>query len=177
MAKTLVLYKSKYGSTKQYAEWIAQDIGAKALSVSDARPEMLDNIDTLVFGGHLHASSIAGSEFVRNNWARLEGKNVVIFTVSGSKPDDPNLQAAVAGNFPASIRVKAVFFYLRGRAGKLDLLDSILMLFPKMKAYFEYNRTKDKAVLEAYEKMHTFDFVSRESIAPIVKRLRELTPR
>jgi len=174
MAKTLVVYKSKYGSTKQYAEWIAQDIGATALPVDDAKPEMLDGVGTLVFGGHLHASSIAGSKFVRSNWERLKGKNVIIFTVSGSQPDDPDLQAAVAGNFPASIREKAAVFYLRGRAGKLDFLDSTLMLFPKMKAYLEYMKTKDKGALEAFEKMHTFDFVSRESIAPIVKKVRDL---
>ena len=29
--KGIILYKSKYGATKQYAEWIAEDLGCEAL--------------------------------------------------------------------------------------------------------------------------------------------------
>jgi hypothetical protein len=170
--ETLIIYKSKYGSTKQYAEWIAKAVGAKAIPLSEATPGALSPYSTLVFGGHLHASSIGCSAFVRKNWGLLSGKKIIIFTVSGSPPSDPGLKSTIGANFPPEILRKAKIFPLRGRAGKLDWLDGLLMLFPKAKAYLEYKKTGDRRALEAYEKMLTFDFMDKKSIAPIVKAIK-----
>ena len=35
MSKAIVIYTSKRGSTKQYAEWIAEDLGCGAVPLSD----------------------------------------------------------------------------------------------------------------------------------------------
>ena len=37
MGKAIVIYTSKRGSTKQYAEWIAEDLGCEAIAFSDPR--------------------------------------------------------------------------------------------------------------------------------------------
>ena len=37
MKKTAVIYGSKYGATKQYATWIAEELGADLINYKDAK--------------------------------------------------------------------------------------------------------------------------------------------
>jgi flavodoxin len=56
--KTLVVYKSKTGYTKKYAEWIAEELSADILEVSKVNINILASYDTVIFGGSLHAVGI-----------------------------------------------------------------------------------------------------------------------
>jgi len=38
MRKTVVIYKSKYGKTKQYAEWIAAELNAPLFDHTEIKP-------------------------------------------------------------------------------------------------------------------------------------------
>lgn len=58
MAKGIVIYTSKRGSTKQYAEWIAEDLGFEALPLSDARGVDLHDYGCIVYGGWIRGSGI-----------------------------------------------------------------------------------------------------------------------
>ena len=57
MTKIAVIYKSKYGSTKQYAEWIAQALDAPLFEASSVNPAQLAEYDVVVYGGGLYAGS------------------------------------------------------------------------------------------------------------------------
>ena len=39
--KTIVVYRSKYGSTKKYAEWISAELGCEMLEFKEAKIENL----------------------------------------------------------------------------------------------------------------------------------------
>jgi menaquinone-dependent protoporphyrinogen IX oxidase len=39
--KSIVIYKSKYGSTKTYAEWIASELSCEAVDAKNIRAEQL----------------------------------------------------------------------------------------------------------------------------------------
>ena len=58
MAKSIVIYTSKRGSTRQYAEWIAEDLGCKALPLSDAKGIDLHEYDCVIYGGWIRGSGI-----------------------------------------------------------------------------------------------------------------------
>jgi len=60
MNKTAVIYKSKYGSTKEYANWIAEELGGKLFDVSEITAQKLEDYNTVIFGGRIHAGSIQG---------------------------------------------------------------------------------------------------------------------
>lgn len=55
MRKIAVVYKSCHGSTKQYAEWIAEETGADLFNVDDCTGSDMSDYDTIVFGGCIHA--------------------------------------------------------------------------------------------------------------------------
>ena len=77
---TIVIYKSKYGSTKQYAEWIAQDLGCDVLEAKSVNSEMLTKYDTIIYGGGLYAEIIAGVSILTKNIDKLKDKKLIVFT-------------------------------------------------------------------------------------------------
>ncbi|NLE01149.1 MAG: flavodoxin, partial [Fibrobacter sp.] len=52
--KIIVVYKSKYGTTKRYAEWIAEEVKADLFEQSAVSVEDLLKYDIIVYGGSLH---------------------------------------------------------------------------------------------------------------------------
>ena len=50
MPGALVLYGSRYGYTRTYAQWIAEDLGGTALDLASANPEDIAEADVVVLG-------------------------------------------------------------------------------------------------------------------------------
>ena len=81
MRRIAVVYKSKHGTTKQYAEWIAEETGADLFNVDQCKGSDLSDYDTIVFGGCIHAGGIQGIEFLRKNMGTFCVKDVFAFAV------------------------------------------------------------------------------------------------
>lgn len=77
---TIVIYKSKYGSTKQYAEWIAEELGCEALDAKNVKIDDLEKYDTIVYGGGLYAEVINGVILLTKNMDKLEGKKLIVYS-------------------------------------------------------------------------------------------------
>ncbi len=78
--KTAVIYKSKYGSTKAYASWIAEELGCKAYDAKEVNLQKLCEFDTIIYGGGLYAEVIAGITLITKNFDKLSDKNLIVFT-------------------------------------------------------------------------------------------------
>jgi hypothetical protein len=168
---TLVVYSSKYGSTKEYAEWIAEDIGADIKRLSDVTDADLDSHDVIVFGSYLHIGKIVDVDFLQKKWSLLSQKRVVLFTVSGAGPGSEE-QKFYENNLPTRIRSTITHFAFPGRAKNLDVKDTLLMLFPRGAALLTYLRERTPKNWAAYEHFRSFDGVKREHIAPLVAAVR-----
>ncbi len=49
--KIVVIYKSKYGSSKKYAQWIAEEVNGDLFNSSNIKEEKLKEYDIIVYGG------------------------------------------------------------------------------------------------------------------------------
>ena len=87
MNKTIVIYKTKYGSTKSYGEWIAEDLGCCAVNAKDVKINDLLQYDTIIYGGGLYAEIINGVSLITKNFDKLSDKKVIIYT-TGITPLD-----------------------------------------------------------------------------------------
>ena len=76
----IVLYKSKYGSTKAYAQWIAEDLGCEAKDAKGVKVDDLLTYDTIIYGGGLYAENIAGASLITKNIEKLKDKKLIIYT-------------------------------------------------------------------------------------------------
>ncbi|MFA6525084.1 MAG: flavodoxin domain-containing protein [Patescibacteria group bacterium] len=85
---TLILYKSKWGTTKQYAEWIHSAYPESDIfSIDDFDSKKLDNYETIVIGGRTYIGRIQIGKFLVGNWNVLKDKNVYLFSVGLIHPD------------------------------------------------------------------------------------------
>ena len=83
----IVIYKSKYGSTKTYAEWIAEELSCKAVDAKQVKIDDLSDYDTIIYGGGLYAEVIAGITLITKNMEKLSGKKLIVYT-TGITPLD-----------------------------------------------------------------------------------------
>ena len=84
---TIVVYKTKYGSTEVYAKWIAEELGCEAKDAKDVKINDLMNYDTIIYGGGLYAEIINGVTLITKNLDKLKGKKLIVFT-TGITPLD-----------------------------------------------------------------------------------------
>lgn len=83
----IVIYKSKYGSTKTYAEWIAGELSCRAVESKSINADELAAYDVIIYGGGLYAEIINGVSLVTKNLERLKGKKIAVFS-TGITPID-----------------------------------------------------------------------------------------
>ena len=83
----IVVYKSKYGSTKAYAEWIAEELGCEAVDAKSVKADDLTVYDAIVYGGGLYAEIISGVSLITKNLSKLEGKKIAVYS-TGITPLD-----------------------------------------------------------------------------------------
>ena len=83
----IVIYKSKYGSTKAYAQWIAEALSCRAVDAKQVKAADLEAYDTIVYGGGLYAEVIAGVTLITKNLDKLKGKKIAVFS-TGITPLD-----------------------------------------------------------------------------------------
>jgi menaquinone-dependent protoporphyrinogen IX oxidase len=171
-SKTIVIYKSKYGSTKKYAEWIAAELSADLRSRSEVKVDDLNNYDTIIYGGSLHAVGISGLELIKENLNSFNNKKIIVFSVGAAPIKEETINAVVEANFGPEERSKIKFFAMRGafNYGKLNLVDKTLMFLLKLKLKSkkpEDLNDDNRGLLESYEK--PADFTDKASIIPLVK--------
>jgi len=109
-AKILVAYKSRYGSTQQYARWIAEDLGADLREHREVNAAVLRGYDCVVYGGGLYAGGILGAGLVAKNPC----SNLVVFTVGAADPATTDYTKILGKNFPPEARQPLRVFHLRG---------------------------------------------------------------
>lgn len=78
--RTIVLYESKVGSTKKYAEDIAMGISAEVMPLKKFKWKKISDYDTIVFGGWVLGGKIKGIDEFLSHYHLMEDKNVLIFS-------------------------------------------------------------------------------------------------
>ena len=157
MKKIAVIYKSKYGATKRYAQWIAGSLEAELFEASGVKPSQLQDWDVVVYGGGIYASSISGVKLVAENAC----KSLVVFTVGIADPAITDYSDILAKNFKPERLPQVKAFHFRGGIdyAKLSLVHKGLMAMVNKHAQkkpTEQRTSDDLAVLETYGKKADF---------------------
>jgi len=173
MSKIAVIYKSHYGTTKQYAEWIAEALGASLMEASAVKPQQLMDYDVVVYGGGLYAGGILGAKLV----AKHPCKQLVVFTVGLADPGTTDYASILSRTFSPEKLVQTKAFHLRGGVdySKLGFIHKTLMAMVKKAAEKkpEAERTsEDSAIIETYG--GKVDFMSKAAIAPLVEYVKSI---
>lgn len=112
--KAIVIYNSKTGFTKRYAQWIAQAAGADCLELSAAKKENLAPYEAIVFGGWACAGSISKLRWFKSNLDQWAGKKLIVFCVGASPIENPEIEPILKRNFSDSELEQVNLFYCPG---------------------------------------------------------------
>ena len=171
--KGIILYTSKYGATKRYAEWLAEETGFDCIETRKAKIEDVKQYDAILLGGGIYASGIAGLSFLKKNIDRLRGKKVIVFCDGASPYEETAFQQIVAHNLKDSL-AGLPCFYCRGAwdPDTMSLTDRTLcrMLQKAVaKKKPEDCEIWEKALLEAGDQKH--DWTDRSYLAPVLEAI------
>jgi menaquinone-dependent protoporphyrinogen IX oxidase len=119
--RVLIVYQSKYGSTKQYAQWINKDIPSDLVDAEKGDKPEFAGYDVIVFGGYIRMGGIVIAPLIVKSWGDIKAKKVILFTVSGTPPGHPNIEKIYHSDLPGEIRKEIKYFPLRGKIVSKDL--------------------------------------------------------
>lgn len=175
-SKVLVIYYSKTGFTKKYAEWIGEslssDMSCDVIPYEKRKKIQLSRYDTILFGGGFHAGQINGLKWFKaqvNKLSEQSGIRVAVFATGGMPSEAPNVEQSMRQNFTEQEWEKIKTFYLPGGMcyEKMGVGDKIMMaIFRAM--------LKEAKVDDQMRQIvsHSYDITSKDAIAPIVEWCR-----
>lgn len=173
--KTVVVYKSKSGYTRTYAEWLAEELGADLKENNRLKAEELLGYDTIIYGGGMYAGGINGLKLIKQNLESLKGRNIAVWA-TGANPGRPEeMQAVWEKHFSPEQLSGIRTFYLRG-GFDLSLCstgDKVLMKLLKSHLQKKEDPTEDeKGILSMCER--SVDFRDRKNIEELCAWVRGL---
>ncbi len=175
--KVIVLYKSHYGSAKQYAEWLAEETGGDCFDLDSVKVEVLKDYDVVLFGGGLYAAGISGIKTFKKMYEQLKDKKVIVFGVGLSPSREKALQDVRNASFSEEMKNHIPLFLLRGA---FDFKKQSFMHKMMMKVMEKKIKSKDPSQLTDDDKgllncmKEPVDYLDKESIKPILEAIDEM---
>ena len=151
--KVLILYKSKAGSTKQYAEWLHQAIKESVIyDLGEFNIDDISHYDLIIIGSRTYMGRIDAQKFIVKNWAALKERRVFLFSV-GLLPQEEEASRQAYELIPKEIRAKLLGYEkLPGRLDfeSLNLLDKTIS---KLLGTKQSDNVKKSEIMRILEKI------------------------
>ena len=157
--KGAIYYATRYGSTRQYARWIADATELPAHNIDEGH-EGLEECDFVVLGCPVIYHKLLGHGWIKRHLDTFMQKPVILFTVSGA-PAGEKLDGWIARSLPQDLIERAHHFVLQGRQDPKDLtlFDRTMLIIGGL---FNPDRKAGR------EELKGFDYMDKESIQPLV---------
>jgi menaquinone-dependent protoporphyrinogen IX oxidase len=171
--KTVVIYKSKTGFTKTYAEWIAEELQCDLKENNKLALSDIENYDCIIYGGGMYAGGIYGWELIKDNLQALADKKLVLWATGCNPGRKENMDAVWKNQIPEEYFDQVHPFYLRGGFdyNKLGKVDKVLMKMLKVKLKNDKNPSSDTiGMLNAYDVPE--DHRKKENIKELIDCVR-----
>ncbi len=169
----LIIYGSKYGTTKKYALHLSNITNIPLKEYKDVKN--IDSYETIVYFGALYAGGVLGMKKTFAKLINLENKKIIIATVGLGDPkileNTNNIKAGMKKQISNELYEKAHIYHLRGGIdySKLSLTHKTMMklLYKKAKSLPDEKRNEEtNTFIETYNEV--VDFVDFNSLAPII---------
>lgn len=172
--KRIVVYKTKTGFTEKYAHWIAEDLGCEAVRLEKFSASQMSRYDVVIFGGGIHAGTINGIGFVKNNLSALENKKIIVFATGATPAIPSEIERFEKANIPPKNHISFFYFQSGMNYAKMHGRDKLLMSM--FKAFLKLKKTKsdvEKGAADAIR--HSYDYSNRDYIAPLIQYINSLS--
>lgn len=158
----IIIYTSKYGATKQYAEWLGEMLNLPAISSNRVMKDELEKYSYILLGTPVYFGKFKLKAWLRHNIKALINKKLLLFIVNATASKETEKRNRfIEDNMPKELRQYCKFFFLPGRVihKKLTLRDKLVL---KLAALFEKDPVRKKALYE------DLNGVRKEELLPFV---------
>lgn len=170
--KTIVIYNSKTGFTKRYAQWIAEAAGAACLELSVAKKKDLTLYEAIIFGGWACAGSISKISWFKGNIDKWADKKLIVFCVGASPIDNPEVELALKQNFKEPALKKVNVFYCPGGLNYEAMSAPSKLMMKMFVKTLKAKKDKTEAEQEQIKIMSaSYDISGKKYIKPIMNYL------
>lgn len=172
--KIAVIYKSKTGFTKKYAEMIAEEIDYVLIDYKNVTVKTMSDFDIIVFGSRVHAGLIDGYKNIREMFLKSTAEKFVLF-VTGATPNEAedvidevwknNLSPDELNNIP--------HFYMQSGLcyEKMGFFDKTMMKMMSAMLKNKKDKTSDEKDFEQAI-ANSYDISSKKYVEPLIDCLR-----
>ena len=163
---TVILYGSRYGTSRRYAQALAERTGLPCYPADQAA--RAEGCAELVYVGGLYAGGVCGLGRALRALAPDPARRYLIATVGLADPHDAenirNIRTALQARLPKPVLDNARLFHLRGGIDYSRLNFAAAKNQPP-----EQQNAETRAMIETYGK--AVDFVDLATLEPIVQAL------
>lgn len=110
----VLVYKSRYGTTQQYAEWIKKELRIPKIDPERIDGQVLSASDFLVIGTPVYQGEMLIRDWLWLNQPQLSGKRLFLFIVCLHFTDAEKRRLMIADNIPGSLLPVCEAFFLPG---------------------------------------------------------------
>lgn len=172
-SKVLVVYYSKTGFAKKYAEWIGEslvsDMSCDVVPYEKCKKIQFGQYDTILFGGGFHAGQINGLKWFKARINKLKATSSIrigVFVTGAMPSDAPDVEKTMRKNFTQQEWETIRTFYLPGGLcyEKMGIGDKLMMaVFRAMLKEANVDSRMRQMVAQS------FDITNKEAITPVVE--------
>lgn len=164
----IVIYKSRYGAAKQYAEWIARELGIAAIGSDEVKAKDFVSSDYIVVGSSIYMGKILIKNWLEKNGELLKGKRLFLFIVGAAPPlEQQKTKKYFSDNVSKEMLNQAQCFYLQGKSVFKELSWSD-KFFLKIGAMLVKEASDKKAMLT------DFNAIKKENVTDLVSAVKSL---
>lgn len=126
----LIIYKGKYGATRQYAVWLGSALELPVMPAGTETAQQLQDAGFVILGTSIYIGKLQLKSWIKENGNILANKKLYLFLVTGTPLDEKEkLLSYIDSNIPEEIRKKCKCFFFPGKLefGKLSWIDKLLL--------------------------------------------------
>lgn len=159
----LIIYESKYGATRDYAQWLKQELKLHVLAANDTDEADIKNMDFLIIGTPVYAGQFRIKNWLKKYTKTICSKKIFLFVVCNTGADEQQVrEQLVRNNIPPEIKQFCEVYFLPGKLepSKLSLMDKLVV---KMVSFSEKNENKKREIRLG------FNNVRKDHLIPLIK--------
>lgn len=171
--KTLIIYYSKTGFTRRYAQWLGEELSCDCIPFAKRKTADFSQYGAVVYGAGCHAGSIRKLGWFLKKLPSLSSKRLAVFFTGAMPPDETAVAQTVEKNFTPEQLKQIKVFYLWGGLNYEEMgpVDRALMAgFRKMLRAKADAAPEEKEMLKMIES--SYDKADRKYLKPLLEYLQ-----
>ncbi|MDO4251749.1 MAG: flavodoxin domain-containing protein [Rothia sp. (in: high G+C Gram-positive bacteria)] len=180
----LILYSSQYGYTRQYAQWLAQDLKSaidlkiKLLQTGQVKSQDISSAAMVIVGAADYGGLLSGANQLKAFKKELLERQRIFFTVSFSGlagASQEKLDAIVTKNYGKELTSQSPIFHYRGGLDhtRLSLKHKSIMVGIRAGiSALPKKNIANQQMLDSFEQK-TVDYSQRSALADLIHLVQE----